>query len=157
MKLPVEIKEVTEIRNDIENMSDVEQKRLFEILKNSTNRTLSAAIIQTLYIAQVEFPGFPILYSGSISEALDKQCKIYKSLMYVLDIFSIKDEGTIITGYVLGVEIHSADELVLLKADGRDLHTRCLKITEHPSGVASIQIDKLKMSEVSQGDCLVKR
>jgi selenocysteine-specific translation elongation factor len=156
MILPIELNEVAKIRSDLENMSSHSTERLFELLSNSKNRVLTSAIFQTLHIAQKEFPGFPVLYFGSVCDAVKHHHPHAKALMYVLDIFGVEDKGTWATGYISRGEINPGDELVLLKADGRELTTRCLEMNKHPSQSAMLQLENLSMGEVCQGDCLVK-
>lgn len=136
-------------------MSDALRDELYSILKSSKNRTVSAAVIQTLYLAQLQFAGAPILFLDGVHDALIKKFKDSKPYLYILDIFHIKEQGVIVTGYIIGGQINEKDALSLEKADGRDLETNCIEISEHPSGVAHIKLDKLALSELSQGDRLV--
>ena len=156
MRYRKHLQKITEIRNNLTQMSDSLRDELYSILKSTKNRTVSAAVIQTLYLAQTEYPGAPILFYGEVHDALLGKHKRSEPYLYVLDIFHIKDKGVIVTGYIIGGEILLGDELSLEKADGRDLHTVCIEISEHPSRVSRVQIGKLAISEVSQGDRLVK-
>ncbi|MDP8163314.1 hypothetical protein QJU93_09130 [Pasteurella skyensis] len=150
------LQRIAEIRNDLFNMSDQLSDELYSILKQSKDRTVSAAVIQALYIAQTEFAGMPILYFGRISDALADKYEDTTDL-YILDIFGVEDVGVFVTGYAIGGEIQLDDKLLLEKADGRDIPVTCTEVTEHPSKSMYLKIDGVALSEVSQGDRLVKQ
>ncbi len=150
------LQRVAEIRNDLPNMSDSLSDELYDILQKSKDRTVSAAAIQALYIAQTEFEGMPILYFGRISDALADKYDDTTDL-YILDIFGVEDVGVFVTGYAIGGEIQSGDKLLLEKADGRDIPVTCIEVTEHPSKNVCLQIEGVALPEVSQGDRLVKQ
>ena len=153
---PAELNEVAAVRANLKGMSNQTTERLFELLSTSNNRTLTAAIIQTLHAAQYDFPGFQILYHGRICDALKCHYPSAVALICVLDVFGIENKGTFVSGYVVRGEIRPGDDLLLLKADGRDIDTRCLDATTYPSLVTTLRIEDLRMGEISQGDCLVR-
>lgn len=155
MNLPIEIVKVKEIRNNLDDFSDDYRDELYTILANATNRTLIASIIQTLRIAQDEFPGFPIVYHELIKN--NTVSHNTKPFLYILDIFGVDDVGTYVTGYIINGSFGVGDLLLLKKADGRDIPTSCKEISEHPSLISRVLLDELSMGEVAQGDCLIIR
>jgi len=156
MNTLTELDEVAALRANLRGMSNETTERLFKLLGKSDDRTLTAAIVQTLHAAQSDFPGFPILYHGRISDALQNHHPSAVALMCVLDVFGVENEGTFVAGYIVRGEINPGDELILFKADGRDIETHCLEKTTHPSLVTTLRVEDLRMGEISQGDFLVR-
>lgn len=150
------LKRIAEIRNDLDSMSNALRDEIYSILKSSKDRAVSAAAIQTLYIAQIELEGAPILQYGEMHDSLLNKYKSGNPYLYILDIFHVKDKGIIVTGYVIGGEIGANDVLSLEKTDGRNLEAHCIEVSEHPSRVTQIHLSGLALSEISQGDRLVK-
>ena len=156
MDLPTELQEVAALRANISGMSQESTERLFGLLARSNNRTLTAAIVQTLHAVQHDYPGLPILYHTRICDSLQNYQPSAVALMCVLDVFGVENKGTFVSGYIVRGDIGPSDELVLLKADGRDMMSRCLDTTTHPSLVTTLLLEDLRMGEVSQGDCIVR-
>ncbi len=150
------LKRIAEIRNNLDSMSDALRDELYLILKSSKDRVVSAAVIQALYLAQIELENAPILFFGKMHDALIEKYKKENPYLYILDIFHVKEKGVVVTGYIIGNNIQVNDVLSLEKADGRNLETSCIDINDHPSRVVQIQLSKLAISEVSQGDRLVR-
>lgn len=150
------LQDISEIRANLDDMSVVVKERLFEILSSSTDRAVSAAATQALYIAQAEYPGVTILYYGSMCDALEHQQRNSEPSMYVLDIFGVRDVGTFVTGFVIGGEFFPDDKLMLQKADGRDIPIKCISIEVTPAQVSKVELADIAISEISQGDRLVK-
>ncbi|EKN4607176.1 hypothetical protein ACFJ92_004523 [Vibrio parahaemolyticus] len=150
------LQEVSDIRGGLDHLTPLMTDRLYEILSRAPNRVVASAVIQTLYLAQERHSDFQILYYGGMLDAFTRAYGYGSPFMYILDIFNIKDVGVVVTGYLIAGQIEIEDKLCLLKADGRNIELVCTGVEETLSRVYQIFISPIAMTEISQGDCLVK-
>lgn len=133
---------------------------LYECLGRRSHRTVRAAAVQTLKYLQDRYEGAQILlWHRFVDIALDlPQGKEF--YMYVLDVFGIKEKGTCVSGYVSDGTIKLGQDLILEKADGRDIETVCEDVlnpyssTIEQGSFVQVFIRNVTMGEVSQGDII---
>ena len=130
-------------------------------LLRSRNRVLRAVAVQSMRKIDDANPGLGLLAPAYFK--FTEQDVTF--LMIVLDVFGIKDKGTIATGLVSCGSVAVGDPLVLRKSDGRDVPTVCDGVDVfplgsnadvHPGASIGVRVRALSMGEVGQGDSLVK-
>jgi translation elongation factor EF-Tu-like GTPase len=133
---------------------------LYECLGRRSNRTVRAAAVQTLKYLQDRYEGAQILlWHRFVDIALDlPQGKEF--YMYVLDVFGIKGKSTCVSGYLSDGTIKPGLDLILEKADGRDIEIVCEDVinpyssTIEKGSFVQVFIRNVTMGEVSQGDII---
>jgi translation elongation factor EF-Tu-like GTPase len=137
--------------------SDTE--RLYHHLRERRSRAVRAAAVQALRALQERFEGVFII-DGPRFVGIDGPAYADdKFFLYVLDVFGVEGKGASAVGYVSSGAVEIGQPLILEKADGRDLPTRCTEIRQlrPPEGVGGclgVFLADLTMGEISQGDAL---
>lgn len=126
------------------------------ILRRVSDRAVLAATIQLMRKVEEHDEG------GLDSHMFVRADAENGFLMFVLDIFWVKNRGLVATGIVSRGGIRCGDPLELAKADGRNIQTLCREIFFGTELVATAKVrdsvglllDRLSMGEISQGDVL---
>jgi|GEM_PF-6773437 len=148
------LEEVQRLRAHIDNVSISQVDQLYQILSDTTDRTVAAACIQTIFIAQGKVPNSTFLNYEKMDGYL--RYKFSNTHAYVLDVFKTEEVGVYVLGFVINDTLQVGDPLILKKADGRDIVTRCLSLKTNLNGSSVIEVADLFMSEIAQGDLLEK-
>ncbi len=151
--------EITRIReSDDPQPADVD--RLYQFLRDARGRAVRGAAIQALRALQDASKDAPIL-TGAKLRGLDPAAEKSGAFrLYVLDVFGIAGKGTIATGIISSGTVAVGQRLILEKADGRDLSTRCVAVDRldnrpiAPGVSVGVMLEGLAMGEVGQGDLL---
>lgn len=143
----------------IDEIADKQIIEVYEILSKSQERAVQASAIQLLSHWQNELAGAPIITPTRATEFKTEQNHRFQ--LFALDTFTVKDRGTFVSGMVFQGSIKVGDKLILQKADGRDLVTRCLSLEtinlpEVQAGAFIVmQLENLTEQDIQQGDALI--
>lgn len=132
-----------------------------ELYKNlfSNNRKLIAKSIQHLYKLSFVNNDYKLEVENFIDPHYPKDF-----IMFILDIFVIKNIGTMATGIVSSGTIKSAKKVTILKANGSNITTKVLKIESiSSSGIVSagdqigLLLKDISTNDIQQGDRIYRK
>ena len=131
-------------------------KYLINLIFEHKNRLLSSKAIKILYSLQSKNKTLPILTSEKL---IDPKHPRYFSL-YILDIYTIKPKGTLVTGIVSSGTLKIGDKIIIKKANGKNLNTECTDIEffksknqkVYPGQTIGIFLKNITHINLEQGD-----
>ncbi len=139
--------------NGIQNLNDL-YKNLF-----SNNRKLIAKSIQQIHKLFIENNDYKIEVKNFIDPHHSKDF-----IMFILDIFIIKNVGIIATGIVSSGTIKKGQKVTILKANGSNLVTKVLNIelirdngVVHAGDQIGLLLENITLNDIQQGDRIYRK